>query len=152
MLLWISIIYNNKVINQRNKKTNRDYPPLLWIEVRNKKWIQMVLNKLIKERFDHETVLLTLSDLLACKWWDDTNFITFETLILQIARTIHSNDTRISYALLWRKYQEKKSKDKINTVVTWFWEDIKSLLEWKPKFASWNGWFYAGTGAYSIWK
>ena len=78
----------------------------------------MVLNKLIKERFDHEAILLTLSDLLACKRWDDTNFITFETLILQKARTIRSNETRLSYQLLWRKYQKKKSKHKIDSAIT----------------------------------
>jgi len=139
-------------MNKRNTQEKRDYPKLLWIEVRGKKWIQMVLNKLIKERLDHETVLLTLSDLLALKKWDDTNFISFETLILQKARTIRSSETRLSYTLLWRKYQEKKWKYRVDSAITWFWDDIKSLLEAKAEFSSGNGWPCPGAGTFSIWK
>lgn len=139
-------------MNKRNTSHKWNFPELLWIEVRGKKWVQMVLNKLIKERFDHETVLLILSDLLVIKKWDDTNFISFETLILQKARTIRSRETRLSYTLLWRKYQEKKSKHKLDSAITWFWEDIKSLLEARAEFSSWNGWPCPGAGTFSIWK
>jgi len=73
----------------------------------------MVINKLIKHRYDHEVIVQTLSDLIKVKKWDDTNFISFESFVLKKVRNLKSNDTKLSYSLLWRRYEEKKSEHKI---------------------------------------
>ncbi|NDK09398.1 hypothetical protein GW846_01320 [Candidatus Gracilibacteria bacterium] len=121
---------------------------ILGLDVWGEKGVQMVINKLIKHRYDHEVIVQTLSDLIKVKKWDDTNFISFESFVLKKVRNLKSNDTKLSYSLLWRRYEEKKSEHKIGKQVSMFSDDIRAALEAVPSFAS--GGNHGGIGQLTI--
>ena len=109
---------------------------VLWISVWWKKWVQMVLNHLFHTRYDHEIIVQSLTKLLEIQKWDDTNFISFESYLLKKVQTIRSQETRLSYQMLWKKYLEKKSSHKIWKNVAAFSDSITAALETSWDFAS----------------
>lgn len=110
----------------------------------------MVLNKLAKERLDHETIITALTELLWIDKWDDTNFLSFESLVLSQVQHVRSNETKLSYQLLWKKYQEKKKMYKFKSTISLFGDQISALLETQPSFASWWAAGFAWVWALSV--
>lgn len=103
-----------------------------------------------KKRYTHEDIIQALGQLLEIEKWDDTNFITFENYIFSIARTIKSNDTRISYQILWKKYLEKKWRSRTAKNVALVSDEVTKILEVIPEYA-WGA-SHEGIWQYSIGK
>ena len=149
-MLEIVLLKINMGWGKKEKKSKWNWVEILWYEVWWKKWIQMVLNKLAKERLDHETIIDTLTKLLDIKKWDDTNFITFESVILSYVQHVRSNETKLSYQLLWRKFIQMRKTSKIQKTTSLFWDQVLALLEQKPIYWSGSAAWLNGVWALSV--